>query len=182
MSRISPALYRAVNPGEIRYDLKKPCADCPFRRDVPAHEGIAVSIPEYADHIKEGIFSHTCHKTDARSDGLVDGYEGPIQHCAGSLIFMLKMKAPIQVAMLDPLADGRLDLSRYDKADPRVFRSVSDLVKHFLPAMKKRLAIRKQQDEWRAKGWCEDCGWEFAIPETRKCGFGCDNMSGNRLE
>lgn len=72
---------------DIAWDLKKPCKDCPFRRDVTPHVGVLQKMELYLGQMVNGRFAHSCHKTDPRSDGWSGRYYGPVQHCAGALIF-----------------------------------------------------------------------------------------------
>lgn len=79
---------------ELAWDLKTPCKDCPFRKDVEPHPGVAQELELYFAKILIGEFVHTCHKTDSRSDGYEKGYSGKIQHCAGVNILTRKIKEP----------------------------------------------------------------------------------------
>lgn len=101
----------------LHYDLHKPCADCPFRRDVPMHEGVAVDLPQIMIDLSDGNFAHTCHKTDPRSDSPVgQAADGPAQHCAGALLMVLRTTNGIvdQEPMARAVGDGRLDLAQLD--------------------------------------------------------------------
>lgn len=77
---------------ELAWDLKTPCRDCPFRKDVEPHPGVAHELELYFAKILIGEFSHSCHKTDPRSDGFEPGYKGAVQHCAGANILTRKTK------------------------------------------------------------------------------------------
>lgn len=80
---------------EMLYDLKTPCEDCPFRKDVRFHEGIYDALKDYEEHIPKGNLIHTCHKTDKRADGYQENYKkDKPQHCAGLLIMLEKMGIP----------------------------------------------------------------------------------------
>lgn len=74
---------------KIKFDLKQPCKDCPFKKSTPKHKGIASSLIEYSGFIDQGTFAHTCHKTDKRADS-PEGrkFKGTPRHCAGALILM----------------------------------------------------------------------------------------------
>lgn len=78
----------------MHYDLKRPCANCPFLK-----EGGVRLHPKRAEEIAEGMLSpqgHTfaCHKTTVcqeHDDGSSDMVETPkSRHCAGALIFAEK--------------------------------------------------------------------------------------------
>jgi hypothetical protein len=74
----------------MRYDVTKPCANCPFRRDgfIPLHA-------ERVEEIAEGMLStqgasFACHKTlkdDEDGDTVITSDSA---HCAGALIFAEK--------------------------------------------------------------------------------------------
>lgn len=110
-------LYKTPFLKALRFDLHKPCADCPFRRDVRPHEGVARDLSGTLDAIEGGVFAHTCHKTDPRSDSPVgQAADGPAQHCAGALLMVLRTTNGIvdQEPMARAVGDGRLDLAQLD--------------------------------------------------------------------
>lgn len=78
---------------KLKYDLKKPCKDCPFFKSSELHSGIAKYLPDYHANLERNVFGHTCHKTDNRSDSLEGKkYRGQPQHCAGSIAMMAQGK------------------------------------------------------------------------------------------
>jgi hypothetical protein len=91
-------LLGVVLDSELRWDLKRPCGDCPFLRTSPFHAGVCRDVVTNATAIQDGSFVHTCHKTDARRgvDGPLAGgpQDVPVQVCAGSLMMLLKHGAP----------------------------------------------------------------------------------------
>jgi len=76
---------------DLGFDLKTPCDDCPFRKNVPLHKGVLEKLTEFVSSLDRGEFMHSCHKTDDRSD-----YKNPklfqekIQHCMGSILMCEK--------------------------------------------------------------------------------------------
>lgn len=68
----------------MKFDLKKPCKDCPFIKgsstNVTLEEGRLSSIVE---DIQYRDSSFVCHKTLG-----YDGKTVPEQHCAGALIYL----------------------------------------------------------------------------------------------
>lgn len=75
----------------IKFDLRSPCADCPFLEATPVHPGVAVDLPSIMGGMEMGTLAHTCHKTDPLSDSPEgQAFNGPLQHCAGALILMEK--------------------------------------------------------------------------------------------
>lgn len=123
----------AVLASDVRYDLRNPCADCPFMKTTPFHQGVAKSIPGLCESIESRSFAHTCHKTDTRPqcDGPVAGTETgkPVQHCVGSLLMLLKTGngKDLQLPFLQAIEAGKLSvedvhaLTARAKADPNVF-------------------------------------------------------------
>jgi len=76
----------------MRFDLKTPCLNCPFRTDSTA---IRFADRERAEEIEESAYRNgfPCHKTaEYREEqfGEEDGYvfrdNGKTQHCVGALI------------------------------------------------------------------------------------------------
>lgn len=110
---------RNIAAEDASWDMKRPCADCPFRRSTPWHEGVACSTIDYFHSIEAHTFSHSCHKTDSRADS-VEGkrYEGPVQHCIGSLFMLVKSGHGLdcQIPLLEASRDGKLDLGWLEAA------------------------------------------------------------------
>lgn len=79
----------------MRFDLKRPCKDCPFRKDVTPYLR-PDRAAEILDAIERQDQSFTCHKTisgEQQSDeGYVPGETD--QFCAGALIMLEKMGSP----------------------------------------------------------------------------------------
>lgn len=100
----------------MRFDLRKPCPQCPFR------QGQTFLHPKRAEEIALAVAkdnkTFTCHKT-------LDQREIDQQMCAGAAAFVRKLNAPnqmLQIAerlgLLDPdqlLADA--DAEVYDSVD-----------------------------------------------------------------
>lgn len=78
----------------MRFDLKTPCKNCPFRTDETA---IRFSCRERAEEIEESAYRHgfPCHlsATDTSDDDEDGGFEfarnGNTQHCVGAIIMYL---------------------------------------------------------------------------------------------
>ena len=73
----------------IGYDLREPCADCPFLKSTPVERKGIQDLPGLMTSLySDGEIAHSCHKTDPRSDApdpkLVNG---KIQHCVGFIKF-----------------------------------------------------------------------------------------------
>jgi hypothetical protein len=79
----------------MRFDLKTPCKNCPFRTDETA---IRFSCRERAEEIEESAYRRgfPCHLSanDTSDDDEDGGFEfssnGNTQHCVGALIMYLK--------------------------------------------------------------------------------------------
>lgn len=79
----------------MRFDLKEPCKNCPFRTDATA---IRFAARSRAEEIEESAYRHgfPCHlsATLEEDDGMSyeSGYvfNDKTQHCAGALIMYLK--------------------------------------------------------------------------------------------
>lgn len=75
----------------LRYDLRGPCSECPFRLNAPWHEGVVKDLQLFYGRSERGDLVFTCHKTDPRSDSPIgQKYKGPVQHCGGLLLMMAK--------------------------------------------------------------------------------------------
>lgn len=128
----------AVLAGDVRYDLKQPCNDCPFMKSSPYHQGVAKSLPDYVRSIDAGQFAHTCHKTDPRAacDGPRPSDGRPVQHCLGSILMLLKTggKAWYQPTLLKAWDDKKIDLialEKIAKADKNIF-TVRQMLRFYL--------------------------------------------------
>lgn len=81
----------------MKFDRTKPCANCPFRCDIPGYLTTA-RVKEIAEALEVGNVQFPCHKTMVD-----DGDEGDLtetessQHCAGALIQMEKINQPTQM-------------------------------------------------------------------------------------
>jgi hypothetical protein len=110
-----------LEPGDVRllrFDLRSPCADCPFRNDLPINEGTVGTFAENIWSIIRGEFVHSCHKTDPRSDyEPAKDYRGPIQHCAGAMVMMEKSEEPSNF-MLWAEAQGKMKRKRLNLGAP----------------------------------------------------------------
>lgn len=82
----------------MKYDLKKPCENCPFRNDRPGFLNKA-RAREIVESITDQDGTFSCHKHNKFAD---DDSEDAIetkdsQHCAGALIFLEKLGRPNQM-------------------------------------------------------------------------------------
>lgn len=143
---------------KIGYKVKTPCNDCPFRKSAPLHNGVMKDLPEYHKRLKAGSFGHSCHKTDARTDGFVNEYNGEIQHCMGVLSMFKKMdEATDPDALVDensadyyPMQHGLIHAMfkggvKYDDipVDNDVFNGFNEMMEAYRPAIEE-LARQKE--------------------------------------
>jgi hypothetical protein len=130
---------------ELGYNLKKPCKDCPFRKDVPVHEGVASDLMAIWGKVEMGRFAHSCHKTDARSDGFIQGYDKGPEHCAGALIMLKNMGAEaIQDHWVIPSTWRKI---KAIKKDPAVFESLTAMIKHYANKLQDNIGLQHSVPE-----------------------------------
>jgi hypothetical protein len=72
----------------VKYDLKNPCDNCPFRKDVSPYIRPA-RAEEIADALLSGRMTFSCHKTTTEKGR--SNHHPKAQHCAGALIVLEKM-------------------------------------------------------------------------------------------
>lgn len=77
------------------FKLKKPCADCPFKKDVNLHLSKARK-QEIADGLKLKGTTFACHKTVDYHDEVED----KSQHCAGALLIIENNEIPNQMTQV----------------------------------------------------------------------------------
>lgn len=119
----------------MRFDLVRPCANCPFRTDVRPYlrRGRVLEIRR-ALLDRDQTFS--CHKTvdwtreeDEEDDGrpAARHCRNDEQHCAGALILLEKLDQPNQLMRIMERL-GVYDRRRLDMAAP-VFGSFEDMAR-----------------------------------------------------
>jgi len=114
----------------MKYDLKAPCKDCPFRTDVKPY-----LKPERAQEICEALVQYqqtfACHKTtvpddDDDSDNVATSSS---QHCAGAMIMLEHMELPNQMMRIMERCGG------YDrrklKMDSPVYESTDEMLEAY---------------------------------------------------
>lgn len=83
-------IYRKRGGNQMKYDLKKPCKDCPFIKDGSMNKSLREGR---LDDIKQDILNDhefICHKTLEMPKHIQ-------QHCAGALIYLEKKEQPHQM-------------------------------------------------------------------------------------
>jgi len=105
----------------MKYDLKRPCKNCPFRTDVKPYIK-AERAEEIADAISRQQQTFACHETTIECEedsegncGLTDGPNS--QHCAGAMIILEKMQLPNQMMRIAERL-GMYDSRKLDMKSP----------------------------------------------------------------
>lgn len=118
----------------MKFDLVRPCANCPFRKDCQAGWLGQARASEISNDVLLGGMTFACHETTTFDEEA--GYDaeyrptGEEQHCAGALILIERLGTPHQMVQI---AD-RLGLYDPDKMHPSaanlVFETADDFIAH----------------------------------------------------
>jgi len=105
----------------MKYNLKKPCGQCPFRRSSPSPWLTRGRVEEITRDCVMGDSTFTCHKTtDTPTE----------QHCAGALIMEEKLNPGgnrmTRIARMYGMFGGDEELK--DKED--IFDSIEEMIDH----------------------------------------------------
>ena len=79
----------------MKFDLIRPCIDCPFRNDKPFFFSYE-RVEEILQAITDRQQTFACHKTVEFDDGEHVSSSNE-QHCAGALIMLERMERPNQM-------------------------------------------------------------------------------------
>lgn len=112
----------------MKFDLIRPCADCPFRSDKKFYlaKGRAREI---IDGITREQKTFSCHKTNTScddEDGMMRETEKS-QHCAGALIMLERMNKPNQMMRIAERL-GMYDRTKLDMSSP-VYRTPAAMIR-----------------------------------------------------
>jgi hypothetical protein len=110
----------------MKFDLTKPCAECPFRHDINGY-----LREEWAEEIVEALLSDatfSCHKTNEYDDEGEPLESGESQHCAGAMILLEHQEQPNQLMRISRRL-GFYDPSRLDMTAP-VFDDPETFIDH----------------------------------------------------
>ena len=131
------------DPLELRYDLKKPCNECPFRAGAKYHEGVTANLMLYHGRMEQGTLVFTCHKTDRRSDSPIGKkFRGKIQHCGGLLTMMAKDVSMLGMHQCRAMESGKWKPERMDLKQ-KVFKNFYFVMKHYLKLSKGKTLGKK---------------------------------------
>jgi hypothetical protein len=111
----------------MHFDMTGPCANCPFRYDIPGF-----LREDRAQEIADALLSDrsfSCHKTNDYDDETGEAVEtSESRHCAGALIFLESQERSNQI-MRWMERIGRYDRRKL-KMDAPVFDDVDTFVEH----------------------------------------------------
>lgn len=109
----------------MNFNLKKPCANCPFRSDKPELRHWLGN--KRAQQIADSVFKHghnfPCHKTTEHDDNGQYQYNNNESQCAGAAIMQIKTRNPsawMQVAERLGFAE-KIKLTNLDLDSSNVF-------------------------------------------------------------
>jgi len=105
----------------MRYDMKRPCDNCPFRIDVPPF-----IRPARAIEILTGDQAFACHKTVDYKGSFEGKLDELTQHCAGVLIILERENKPHQMMRIMERIGG-YDQRKLDRKAP-VYASIKACV------------------------------------------------------
>lgn len=129
---------------ELGYSLKRPCDDCPFRKNAPMHNGIIRALPEMAKAYKKKWLVHSCHKTDPRADGYTGLVENKIQHCAG---MMAMYKKEFDDVTYPAVLYGKVDPESYSVDTTGTFDNLSEMLSYYKGKLEERRVARFTTDD-----------------------------------
>jgi hypothetical protein len=113
----------------MNFDLRAPCANCPFRTDITFYLDTS-RVVEICDAITRRQHTFACHKTTKHDDetGRCIPHKGE-QHCAGALVMLERLDRPNQMMRIAER------LRYYDRTklrmDSPVFESPAAMIEHY---------------------------------------------------
>lgn len=110
----------------MKFDLCRPCPNCPFRSDIPGYLTRARAMEIAMALLSDASFS--CHKTNTFDDETGEACEANASHCAGALIFLEHQDRPNQMMRWMERID-MYDRRKLDMDSP-VFDCAGDFIKH----------------------------------------------------
>lgn len=110
----------------MNYNLKKPCANCPFRSDIkPFITGARAK--EICNSLVEQQQTFPCHKTVKYDDDEGNGRVVPkSEHCAGAMIMLERMQRPNQMMRIAERL-GIYDYRKLDMESP-VYQNAAEMI------------------------------------------------------
>lgn len=108
----------------MKFDLTRPCSDCPFRKDkkFPLRES---RVREIVTGLLYRDASFSCHKTTSAKGKT--NRDAEAQHCAGAMIFLEQRGQPTQMMRIAERL-GMYDHTKLSKKI-RVYKTLKGMVK-----------------------------------------------------
>lgn len=110
----------------MKFDLVRPCSNCPFRSDIPAYLN-KKRAKEITDALILQQATFSCHKTNKFDDEGNAIETRDTQHCAGAMIFLEKLGRPNQLMRIAERFGG-YDHTKLDMQAP-IFRTPAEMIK-----------------------------------------------------
>jgi hypothetical protein len=112
----------------MKFDLRAPCGNCPFRTDITFYLDTA-RVEGICKAITTGDKTFSCHKTTKHDDeGRSIAHKGE-QHCGGALVMLERLNRPNQMMRIAER------LRYYDRSklrmDAPVFESTAAMIGHY---------------------------------------------------
>jgi hypothetical protein len=132
----------------VKFDLTKPCADCPFRKRDGVrltHGRIAGIVSAIAPPDGQGG-TFACHKTTG-ADRTTPIPDRDHQHCAGALIFAGKLGLYSQNARIA----GRLGMIKFDALNAHaveVFDNIAQMYRTAISSTRKAKRLPSDGGSW----------------------------------
>lgn len=123
----------------MKYDLNKPCSQCPFRSDVPQlplNSAFAARVQEMIEAILAGEISFACHQTNEYNKDR-EGVDGPKTNFCVGAILMLEKLGKEHPEVKAALERGDFHPGKLDRSVP-----VFDSLEEMLDAMKQAVYDR----------------------------------------
>lgn len=123
----------------MEFKLKRPCANCPYRKDCPPGWLTAARAAELAAEVILGDKTFACHKTvnyeswreseEEAGEPLEYTYDGKEQFCAGALIMEKKCKKGGNLSIRIGRMFGAFKYENL-KGEELVFDSTAEFIQH----------------------------------------------------
>jgi len=159
----------------MKFELTKPCANCPFRKDKPFHLCPA-RAEEIVDSLTRKGQTFPCHKTTEATGKT----EKDHQHCAGALIMLEKTETRNQMVLiaerLGMYSRKKLDMESPVYETPQEFIQKMRELDSRVPPLVKRLTggnVAENEERWVV---CETCEEEHHADDVGECS-GCGSVN-----
>ncbi|MET4238599.1 DUF6283 family protein [Bradyrhizobium sp. RT10b] len=111
----------------MKFDLRRPCDNCPFRSDVKFPLEVE-RVEEIVQAITEKDLTFACHKTTRFDPETGETVRSPKeQHCAGALIMLEKMQRPNQMMRISERL-GFYDRTKLEMNYVPVYENGKDMI------------------------------------------------------